>query len=142
MILYLDTSSLIKLFVHEAGSDDVEARAADASVLATSVIAYPETHAALGRRHREGALSRSELRRVLERFRTNWIRFLAVVLAPPVYTRAGSLALKHALRGMDAIHLSSFLELIDLGDEVEFLSHDARLIEAARRARRARPRLP
>lgn len=141
MILYLDTSSLIKLFVHEAGSDEVEARAADASVLATSVIAYPETHAALGRRHREGALTRSELRRVLERFRTNWIRFLAVVLAPPVYTRAASLAIKHALRGMDAIHLSSFLELIDLGDEVEFLSHDTRLMGAARRARRARPRL-
>ncbi len=42
MILYLDTSSLVKLWAHEA------------EVLATSRVAYPETFAALACRRREG----------------------------------------------------------------------------------------
>lgn len=39
MILYLDTSSLVKIYVAEAGSDDVRALVAQATVVATSGIA-------------------------------------------------------------------------------------------------------
>jgi uncharacterized protein len=54
--LYLDTSSLVKLYVAEAGSEDVRAQVHRATVVATSMIAYPETRAALARRRRERAL--------------------------------------------------------------------------------------
>ncbi len=111
MILYLDTSSLLKLFVLESGTEEVQARVEGAGVVATSIIAYPEAHAALARRQREGA----------------WMR-------------AGALAIRHRLRGMDAIHLASYVERLGRGDPLEFLSHDAQLMRAATRERRGQRR--
>ena len=43
MTLYLDTSSLVKLYVAEPGSDAVRKLVDDATVVATSSIAYTET---------------------------------------------------------------------------------------------------
>jgi predicted nucleic acid-binding protein len=50
--LYLDTSSLVKLYVTEAGSDSVHGLVNEASIVATASIAYPEARAALARRWR------------------------------------------------------------------------------------------
>ena len=57
MTLYLDTSSLVKLYVEEIGSDDVRELVAEAVVVSTSIVAYPETRAALARLRRRGDLS-------------------------------------------------------------------------------------
>jgi predicted nucleic acid-binding protein len=131
VILYLDTSSLLKLYLDESGTEEVQSRLQRADVVATSVIAYPESHAALARRHREGTLTKSEFKTVVEKFRDTWPRFLAVILSAPVYVRAGTLAVTHGLRGMDGIHLASCVELLGDGDRVEFLAHDLRLMRAA-----------
>ena len=53
MTLYLDTSSLVKLYVDEPGSDAVHRLVGTATAVATSSIAYTETRAALTRRRRE-----------------------------------------------------------------------------------------
>ena len=53
MTLYLDTSSLVKLYVTESGSKVVRQLVGDANVVATSVVAYAETRAALARLRRE-----------------------------------------------------------------------------------------
>ena len=135
MILYLDTSSLLKLYVAEPGTQEVQSQVAAADVVATSVIAYPEAVAALARRHREGALTGAEFRTALGRFRDTWFRYLAVLLSLPIAMRAGTLAVKHGLRGMDAIHLSSYVELLGHGDVVDLLSHGARLMRAATKER-------
>lgn len=136
MILYLDTSSLLKLYVEEAGTSDVQARVEAADVVATSVIAYPEAHAAFARRHREGALTRSEFQGALERFRDAWSHLLALLVSVPIARRAGTLAINHRLRGMDALHLASYVELLGSENAVEFLSHDSRLMAAAAKERR------
>lgn len=131
MILYLDTSSLLKLYVQEEGTPEVKAHAEAADHVATSIIAYPEAHAALARRHKEGALTKKEVDSIIADFRESWFRWLVVVLSMPVAVRAGTLAIRFGVRGMDAIHLASFAELLDRHD-AEFLSHDHRLMEAAR----------
>jgi predicted nucleic acid-binding protein len=142
VILYLDTSSLLKLYVEESGTADVQAQAEAAEVVATSVIAYPEAVAAVARRGREGALSRFESRTILERFRETWPRYLALQVSMPLARRAGALALAHRLRGMDAVHLASYVDLLEAGEPVGFLSHDARLQDAAARERRVRRTQP
>jgi predicted nucleic acid-binding protein len=136
MILYLDTSSLLKLFMDEPGAGEVVAGVESADIVATSVIAYAEAHAALGRRHREGAITKTEFHDLLARFRDAWLQVLSIALSAHVYTRAGPLAVQYALRGMDAIHLSSYVELLSQGGVVEFLSHDTRLMDAATKQRR------
>jgi predicted nucleic acid-binding protein len=66
--LYLDTSSLIKLYVAEAGADLVRKLVDDAAVVATSVITYAETRAALARLRRERELSSSRFASVKREF--------------------------------------------------------------------------
>ena len=61
MILYLDTSSMVKLFFTEADCDATRACAGAADMLATSQVAYAETMAAFARRHREGGLDDDQL---------------------------------------------------------------------------------
>ncbi len=53
----MDTSSLVKLYVEEVGSDEVRELVSQAAVVATSIVAYPETHAALTRLRRSGDLT-------------------------------------------------------------------------------------
>ena len=57
MILYLDTSSLVKLYVEEPGSPGVRAIVDEAEVVATSVVACAEAAAAFARRKRERGTS-------------------------------------------------------------------------------------
>ena len=60
MTLYLDTSALIKLYFDESGSVDVRKRVQQASMVATSRIAYVETLGAVARKVREGNLSKRD----------------------------------------------------------------------------------
>ena len=59
MILYLDTSALVKLYVRERGSAQVRAHVNNADVIATSVVAYAEARAAFARLRRERPASGS-----------------------------------------------------------------------------------
>ena len=49
LILYLDTSALVKLYVRERGSARVRAQVGKADAIATSVVAYAEARAAFAR---------------------------------------------------------------------------------------------
>ncbi|MBI2895340.1 MAG: type II toxin-antitoxin system VapC family toxin [Deltaproteobacteria bacterium] len=132
MILYLDTSALVKLYVRERGRALVRKAVAAATQVATSRVAYPEARAAFARRRREGALAERALRRVVADLDRD-LPSLVVVEAPAdVARRAGDLAQAHALRGFDAIHLACALELARAGADTAFLAFDARLAAAAR----------
>jgi uncharacterized protein len=134
LILYLDTSALVKRYVVEHGSDLVDSAVGAASIVVTSRVAYPEACAAFARRTREGALTRAQHRRVLAQFDGDlealaWVELDAVLAA-----HAGRLAERHGLRGFDAIHLGSALMLGGrLSDDhhVSFLAFDDRLVRAA-----------
>ncbi len=52
MILYLDTSALVKLYVRETGSVRVRNWLNKATAAATSVVAYAEARATFARLHR------------------------------------------------------------------------------------------
>lgn len=132
MSLYLDTSALVKLYVREQGSAAVIRAVAEADVVATSRVGYPEARAAFARRHREGALSAAGLRRAVQALDTDLVTFAVIELSEGVARRAGDLADHHALRGFDAIHLASGLELGQmLGASPIFYAFDVRLATAA-----------
>ena len=138
MNLYLDTSALVKLYVAETGSVDVQSWVAAASIVATSRVAYPEARAALARRRREGALTAAGLRTAVSGLDADWGSYVVVELAAPLANAAGVLAERRALRGFDAIHLASARELqVLLRDAVTFAGFDARLTAAARAERLA-----
>jgi predicted nucleic acid-binding protein len=138
VILYLDTSSLVKLYVVESGSDAVRALVEGAAMVATSDVAYPETRAALARRRRERALQPRAFRTAKEAFENDWSRYFAIGVTAPLCREAGELAERYRLRGFDSIHLASFAEVArqrGVGD-IRFSSSDAGLNRAARSLRR------
>jgi predicted nucleic acid-binding protein len=133
LILYLDTSSLIKLYIAEEGSDEVHRLVRQSSLIATSVVAYPEARSALARLRREGSLTASGHETARAELDQDWTRYLALDVDQPVWRLAGDLAERHALRGFDSLHLASFLFLSSAGfdEEVRFSSFDGRLRDAA-----------
>lgn len=133
MIVYLDTSALVKLYVRESGSARVRRAVELAKLVATARIAYPEARAAFARRHREGAFGARALRRAVARLDGDMPSYVVVELTVNVAARAGDLAERRMLRGFDSVHLASALELgAMLGENAGFLAFDGRLDAAAR----------
>jgi predicted nucleic acid-binding protein len=130
VILYADTSSLVKRYVSEPHRDDVLTWLSAADAVATSRVAYPEIASALADRQRRGDIAAAEVQALVETLSQTWEDYLVVDLDE---LRAARLALRHVLRGFDAIHLAAALTLRDaLGDDgVAFSSFDTGLNRAA-----------
>ena len=145
MTLYLDTSSLVKLYVTETGSAIVRQLVGEANVVATSVVAYTETRAALARLRREGALTALKLTSAKREFEEQWPTYLTMDATDSLCQDAGELAERYGLRGFDSIHLASFAAVARRAgtDDLRFSSFDDRLNHAAqkmtRTLQRARP---
>lgn len=149
MILYLDTSSLVKLYVDEPGSEDVLRLVDQAELVTTSVVAYAEARAALARRRREKYLKPAGHRRAKAALDADWDSILTLEVGETLAKSAGDLAERHGLRGFDALHLASYLLIVRefASEEVRFASADGELnraaqqsARAARRTRSVRPR--
>jgi predicted nucleic acid-binding protein len=130
VILYLDTSSLVKLYVTEAHSDLVRGWTEEAEIVATCRVAYPEMISALHRRYRAADLGKKDYERLVAAFAGQW-RHIAAIDFDEI--AAGRLAAAHGLRGFDAVHLSACLRLQSAGNgpAVAFSSFDEKLNNAA-----------
>jgi predicted nucleic acid-binding protein len=130
VILYADSSGLAKLYLEEPHSDDVEEWVTAADAVATSRITYAEVASALASRHAAGSLSDLGLRLSLDDLARSWGHYLVVDVAE---RPAGDLAVRHVLRGFDAVHLAAALTLRDAvgADGVAVASFDAVLNRAA-----------
>ena len=138
MTLYLDTSSAIKLYVLEAGSDGVHALVGAAAVVATSAITYAETRAGLARLRRERALTAPKYMAAKREFEQQWPSFLTLDATDALCRMAGELAERYRLRGFDSVHLATFAEVARRAGprETRFSSFDDRLNQAAQRLAR------
>ncbi|MBK5101475.1 MAG: type II toxin-antitoxin system VapC family toxin [Desulfobacteraceae bacterium] len=132
MIVYLDTSSLVKLYVEEDGSSKVDALVKSSGVTATSIVAYAEARAAFARRYREKAFTSAEHDRIKVFFDKDWSSYLILSITGDMIRLAGDLAEKHALRGFDSIHLASALTLRqELSTSIVFSCFDDNLQKAS-----------
>jgi predicted nucleic acid-binding protein len=130
VILYLDTSSLVKLYVPESGSEMIKTLVAEATSVVTSRIACPEFYSAVTRRLNSKEITRKNYEILCAAFSADWQRMYALDFDE---VEAGKLVCRHGLRGADAIHLASALQLVHGGDSLEivFSSADRKLNEAA-----------
>jgi len=132
MIVYLDTSSLVKLYVEEINSDKVRDIADRAAAVSTSKIAYAEARAAFARKQKEGGFSTAALRKVVEDFNKDWESYFVIEITDGLIRFAGDIAEKYLLRGLDSIHLASAVHLRNkTKSDIHFSSHDIRLNQSA-----------
>ena len=106
MILYLDTSALVKLYVDEEHSQDVRLGLDSAQVVITHLITYAEARAAFARKAQEPAY-RGDLAHWCAELEIDWSRLHLVQVDEPLVRRAGDLAQAHGLRGYDSVHLAA-----------------------------------
>lgn len=114
MILYLDTSALIKLYAEEPGTEEVRDACGRAELAAISEIGYVEARSALARRERDGSLSEQEHGETVEHLEHDFSEFyLLRRVSGEIIAQAGELVRRHALRAYDAVHLATALELLE-----------------------------
>jgi uncharacterized protein len=104
VILYLDTSALVKLYVDETDSEKVREWAEEAELVATCRVAYPETVSAFTRRFRTGDLAKEDYEELLRCLADDWVRYVTLDFSE---LEAGALVKRHGLRDFDAVHLSA-----------------------------------
>ena len=133
MILFLDTSALVKLYIVEADSLAVHEAATRAETVAVCRIAWAEACAALARRAREVPADEAAIMAARQALAQDWPHFLIVEVTQPVVERAGEFADTFALRGYDSVQLAAACEILAVAPgEVAFSCFDNRLNKAAR----------
>lgn len=107
MILYLDTSALVKLYIQEEHDDLVKKLVGEANSCGSSMIAYVEIKAAFARALREHRVSAGVWHALKSEFEKTWEHFFQVSVSQKILESAAALAEKFALRSYDSVHLAS-----------------------------------
>jgi predicted nucleic acid-binding protein len=133
LILYFDSSALVKRYVEEQGSSDVLDWMDDSDLNGTVLVTRAEVAAAITRAVRMQYVSQENARQFLDTFRKEWSSLHRLPVTEPLVARADVLACGHNLRGYDAIHLAAALIWQELlGLPVTVVTYDQELAEAAR----------
>jgi hypothetical protein len=109
MILYFDTSALVKRYVREPRSDEVTALFGQAQAVGSSVLAQVEMAFTLSKGIRMKWVEQEDANRAWSDFLLHWPSFTRLVVSGSVLDRAASLAWEYGLRGYDATHFASAL---------------------------------
>jgi predicted nucleic acid-binding protein len=133
MILYLDTSALVKRYFDEKHSSEVISAWKSSLGIATSAVAYAELLAAVYRKASLVRVDQAQVENVVALFLEDWSSFIIVEVDNRLNETIHKVIASYALRGFDAIHLASALVIGSaVSDEFFFACYDERLNHAAR----------
>jgi len=132
MILFCDTSALIKLLIDEPESDQMQQASSNAEAIAVCRITWAEAMAAMARRQREDPMSGDDIDLARGRLTQNWNDLTIVEVSQSLVETAGRFADGFALRGYDSVQLAAAHELRKSTEQtLTFVSYDRRLRQAA-----------
>jgi uncharacterized protein len=133
VILYCDTSALVKLYVQESDSEKVSGLRDDAQAVAVSRIAWAEAHSAFARRAREVSADAPIMELAKTALRDDWSAFMIVEVTQDLVELAGEYADIFALRAYDSVQLAAAFEVARISrTPTLFGSFDIRLNKAAK----------
>lgn len=132
MILFMDTSALLKRYFKEPGSTEVLSKWKEADGIVISSVAYAEAIASIYRKNREVSIGAEKLTSVLNSFQKDWKSFIRVEVNDDLNGVIDRIVTSHPLRGFDAIHLASALITHEmLSEDFLFACFDRKLLQAA-----------
>lgn len=138
MIVYFDTSALLKAYVQENGSNEVIAMMdASENLFGSIVITKVEMASAIQRALRAIGLSSASPNAMIawQDFLEDWDAFNRIRVSVATVEKASDLAWKYGLRGYDSLHLAAALlwrETLDV--RISFASFDRNLWLVSRQA--------
>jgi predicted nucleic acid-binding protein len=113
----------------EQGSDLALELWSSSARAASSLLAYPEGRAALSAARRAGRLDQRLYRESQKSFDHTYEELIAIGVDQQLTRAAGDLASEYSLRGYDAVHLATALDLAE--HDVALVSWDRHLSRAA-----------
>lgn len=132
MGLYIDTSSLAKLYFEEEDSNLIQKELTHTETVYSSVITYPEICSAFARRRKEGHFELRDYKKSVALFEEHWQKISKMPVTIEIALAAGHLSQKHSIKGMDSVHLATACLLRDeLREDIRFLSSDLKQLQAA-----------
>ncbi len=129
MKAFIDTSSLIKKYVEEKGSDEFNNLLESVSEIIVSPITILEIHSVLERRLREKTLRSTDAKWIEKEFSIDLDYFGIVQWNDNLINECIRVIRKHQLRVLDGIQLSSAL----ISNPPLFITSDKRLHTAAKK---------
>ncbi|MBX3315199.1 MAG: type II toxin-antitoxin system VapC family toxin [Actinobacteria bacterium] len=127
MITYIDTSTLLRLLIEEAGSDRAGTIWDAADELVSAALIVVEGRAALAAARRGSRLTARQHRRAREEFDALVEQLSLVEITEDLILDAAELAELHGRQGYDAVHLAAAISV----ETTILTSADAALCEAA-----------
>ena len=135
-LYFLDTSALVKLYVHEPGTDRLLPLIGNRpeNRFAVLAVAAVEIRSAIRRRQRAGDIDDEVAAAILENVQSHMeSRFLRQAVNETVIDTAIEMIDRYTLRAYDAVQLAGCLVLCAMTSEAfTFVCSDHRLLEAAR----------
>ena len=133
MILFCDTSALLKLFIDEQGSESMINAHSSSKAIAVCRITWAESMAALAQRTRFKGTNQSRLAQARSMFEQAWPGFVIADITQPLVEKAGVFAEAFALRGFDSVQLAAAYQLHEqFALPLTFACFDRRLNQAAK----------
>lgn len=133
MLIYFDTSALLKCYVNEPGALETRQLAAQAAQIGIVAVGKAEAAAALSKAQRMGKLPPDAVESVWRAVCRDWSALVCLQINDALVNRAADLALLHGLRGYDALHLAGALIWQEaLREPVWLATFDRQLWRAAR----------
>lgn len=133
MIIYFDTSALVKFYVKESESDRVRNLISNKNiVLASHEIAYIEIRSCFARLNREVIITDKIYETLKQEFEVDWQNYLRVKIDDPLIKRAAEFTDAFALRAYDSVHLAAAQGLaLSIDTNLIFACFDQKLNRAA-----------
>lgn len=135
MIVYIDTSALVKRYIQEANSGDVVKLLDQADLAGSILLTRVEMASAFSKAVRMKWLDLQTSEEAWQDFLLHWRSFSRLVVTQPLTERASRLAWDYGLRAYDATHLAAALlwqETIET--PVTLATYDRELWQAGKKA--------
>ena len=131
MIVYLDTSALVKLFMDESKTQRITRLLQDADAVFTHTITYAEARAALAKAVRMGRISDTTHCAYKAALEVYWKNLDLIAPHMAHIRQAGEFAERYGLRGYDSLHLAAAAWLFEQSGSLMFACFDHHLNKAA-----------
>lgn len=128
MIVYADSCGLVKWYVSELGTPEVQAYLGQASEIGTAEITLVEVVAGIAKKVRAADISLADGQAAVSSAVSQWPVLRQVPIDSALVGHAHLLAWSHALRGYDAVQLAAALAFVQLAsDPITVLTFDKNL---------------
>lgn len=128
---YFDSSALVKRYVEEKGSNDIDGFWARASRVFTASLSYAEIYSAFYRLFRDGSVSKKNLSILIGEFETDWKSLVIIEFGEDIRRKVPQVIAKSVLRGADLVHMACMVYVRERQIPIEMVTFDLRMRHCA-----------